>query len=60
MKGEAMSKPKSEVWWCIKGPDGKLDPYSIRPTRWEAKNELSCIVGESIVRIRVTEIEEKQ
>jgi hypothetical protein len=53
-----MSKPKSETWWCIKGPDGKLDPYSIRPTQWEAKNELSCIVGESIVRIFVTEIKE--
>jgi hypothetical protein len=67
MKGEAMSdkvtkkktmaKNKEKYWWAIKEPDGSIDPYTIRSTKWEAEHELSCLMGETLIRVAVREVE---
>jgi hypothetical protein len=54
-----MEKNKEKYWWAIKEPDGSIDPYTIRSTKWEAENELSCLIGETLIRVAVREIKEK-
>ena len=68
-----MSKPKSEVWWCVKAQlRGFLCPWSAALDKLSAFNrfcetdepeeyqmKIDLPIGYKVVRLRVTEIQEK-
>ena len=57
-RSPTMSKPKSEMWCCVKDPDGEYAFFTITKIKEEAK-DFRHAIGGKVVRIRVTEIKEK-